>query len=66
MVSVPATEEYWLSACVKEQVQWVTGPEGGKLFSLEESTVIFRGVSFHVGCLFLGSAFLELVVQWGK
>lgn len=51
---------------MKEQVQWVTGPEGGRLFSLEESTVIFRGVSFHVGCLFLGSAFLELVVQWGK
>lgn len=53
-----------LPACVKEQVQWITDPEGGRLFPSEGSTVIFHGVSFHVGCLFLGSAFLEVVVQW--
>lgn len=27
------------------------------------STVFFHGVSFHVGCLFLGFAFLEVVVK---
>lgn len=64
MVSVAATERYCLSACVKQQLQGVTGPEGGRLFPLERSTVIFHGVSCHVGCLLLRSVFLEVVVQW--
>lgn len=53
------------SACVKEQVWWVTDPEGGRLFPSEGNAVIFlSGVSFNVGCLFLCSASLEVVFQW--
>lgn len=33
------------SACVKEQVWWVTDPEGGRLFPSEGNAVIFCLVS---------------------